>query len=606
MTIAKMILPTLGTTLLTLTATGQHQAFKTNPGDTPLRFDLTPVLLNEYNAVGSQKWLGNPSDPLCEGPEGETCGDNEDTRFGRIMGNGGDWVELLVVEDHLDLRGAELYWAEPDQDESEANGTNIWFGSGAIEQGIITFSDDPMWGDLRSGTLITIIESTTADGGLDTDVSFDPCAGDWWICVNSFDTQYITTETNLVDAEPGEFNTGNDMWFAYMVLQDNETFPPTGEGADIWGGQWPGGGINSREVMRFEESPCPSAPFTGLWDDGKQSTHGSLNKWNEDIELPEGPVECRTYQDLTCLRSIVTADCERCATIVLNEYNAVSGGGWLNGGDELLDDEGGQAEDTFFGRALGNGGNWFELVVITDNLDIRGWSFHWQEVEDDENGIITLSDNVALASLPAGTIVTITERTTAQGGLDSTINDGWININSSDSDFVASTSGSDDDHDFGDFNTSNDGWTLSVHDAEGTMIEAPCGEGASDYYQGNVGNTDVCRLRENPNRLTSPVSAYDDEAAHSTFGSPNSWTICPDETTLVYQDFTVLPIDACVNDTQPVCPEDVVRDGTINVSDLLAIIANWGGDDPAFDIDGSGSIDVADLLAVIGSWGQCN
>ena len=46
---------------------------------------------------------------------------------------------------------------------------------------------------------------------------------------------------------------------------------------------------------------------------------------------------------------------------------------------------------------------------------------------------------------------------------------------------------------------------------------------------------------------------------------------------------------------------------SVDVADLLAVIASWGvcsGDCPA-DIDGSGSVDVADLLSVIGGWGVC-
>jgi len=53
----------------------------------------TRVLLNEYNAVDPDRYLeGTGSDPY----------------WGRVYGNGGDWFELVVVQDHLDLRGWQL------------------------------------------------------------------------------------------------------------------------------------------------------------------------------------------------------------------------------------------------------------------------------------------------------------------------------------------------------------------------------------------------------------------------------------------------------------------------------------------------------------------
>ncbi len=52
------------------------------------------------------------------------------------------------------------------------------------------------------------------------------------------------------------------------------------------------------------------------------------------------------------------------------------------------------------------------------------------------------------------------------------------------------------------------------------------------------------------------------------------------------------------------CPEDTNGDGGIDVSDILAVIDNWGGSGIG-DVDGSGIVDVADLLAIVGAWGPC-
>ena len=54
------------------------------------------------------------------------------------------------------------------------------------------------------------------------------------------------------------------------------------------------------------------------------------------------------------------------------------------------------------------------------------------------------------------------------------------------------------------------------------------------------------------------------------------------------------------------CLADVTGDGTVDVSDILAVIAAWG---PCKgcpeDIDDSGAVDVGDVLAVIAAWGLC-
>lgn len=59
---------------------------------------------------------------------------------------------------------------------------------------------------------------------------------------------------------------------------------------------------------------------------------------------------------------------------------------------------------------------------------------------------------------------------------------------------------------------------------------------------------------------------------------------------------------------QQQCAGDVNNDHAVNVSDLLAVISNWGPTSPNFpaaDIDQNGVVNVSDLLAVISHWGAC-
>ncbi len=52
------------------------------------------------------------------------------------------------------------------------------------------------------------------------------------------------------------------------------------------------------------------------------------------------------------------------------------------------------------------------------------------------------------------------------------------------------------------------------------------------------------------------------------------------------------------------CVGDINGDGEIGVTDILAVIAQWGTNGSA-DVNGDGEVDVSDLLLIVGSWGPC-
>ncbi len=84
--------------------------------------------------------------------------------------------------------------------------------------------------------------------------------------------------------------------------------------------------------------------------------------------------------------------------------------------------------------------------------------------------------------------------------------------------------------------------------------------------------------------------------------------------TVTMSFFTPLLIDIDTNGNGIIdsceCPADCAGtpDGNVNVTDLLALLANWGGTPTLCDIappGGDGSVNVTDLLALLAAWGSC-
>ena len=552
------------------------------------------LIMNEYNAVGSTKYLteviGDPSKGF-------------DSYFGRVLGNGGNWVEFIVTQDHLDLRGYKLRWAETLN--TATDGTDLWYGNSAVEQGIITFSNNAAWSDMRAGTILTVCEfdASNSAGAKNDDFTFDPCNGDWWINAHTFNNPtYFTTTTNKTLDVPGNFSVGNNAWL--MEIRDKNNGLVTagcGEGGALWGGS----GVSSTEVGKLEAQA--SADITNAsYDDGDNSSFGSPNSWKDAIF-----VTCKVHQDFATMRAPVLEECASCTPIFLNEYNAVMSTGYLNGGTETVDANGGASVDTHFGRVLGNGGNWMELVVVTDMLDLRGWTLSWREVVvGGTSGTITFGDASGLAAIPSGTILTIIEHNAAAGGMntDLTVNipggDRWMNIYSGDTNVIAATTSTKPASGFGSFSTSNDEWELTIKDASATVVSGPYGEGSVGYFLGSVGTDDVCRLEENPSTHISQVSDFDDTARFSTFGAPNQWAQCPDDSVVISQDFSALGDGVC--QISSVCYGDLDGSGEVDSGDVaLALLDSGSCAGCPGDLDGSGEIDSGDVALILLSSGAC-
>jgi hypothetical protein len=203
------------------------------------------------------------------------------------------------------------------------------------------------------------------------------------------------------------------------------------------------------------------------------------------------------------------------ADVILNEYNAVDSTEFLNGGDALSDLNGSQASDSFFGRIPGNGGDWFELIVITDHLDMRYWNFSISSDDGLATETLRLTDHDIWSDLRSGTIITVAEDVPSDISYCPGAGDWWINVQANDNADGLLISASS-------FPVNSKDWQLTISNSSGAIVFGPAGEGISPLT--GVGNTEIFKLQANPNAdIMANSQDYDDADNLSTFGAPNSW-----------------------------------------------------------------------------------
>ncbi len=246
------------------------------------------MIINEFNAVSAQNQLE------------ESGGDSF---FGMIPGNGRDWVEFVIIEHCLDIRGYQFQWRD----------------AGPTE-GTITFKDMPELSCLSSGTILTIreFESGGADladpaGPLPDDLVIAPEADDFWMHLeyeSGDEGDYIVANDLCLTCSG--FSVNNDDWRGRIVDAGGDVVQDwvgeNGSGAPIWCGS----GVNSSEAGRLEGTPSAAAGSASEegeacappYNDADTTTFGAPNRWTEgeDNDDPEGPwIE----QDFSGLRSWV-------------------------------------------------------------------------------------------------------------------------------------------------------------------------------------------------------------------------------------------------------------------------------------------------------------
>ncbi len=426
------------------------------------------LLLNEYNAVAPDQQLKN---------------DGYDTYYGDINGNGGNWIELVVVEDFIDLRGAII---------------NIEKSKG-VHQLTASFPNLTELAYLRKGTIITISEEPT-------NLSYSPSQGDWTINLNKDDLENIDGSFEISD---------RTMDISIKSIDNNFLMRNSGEIVKGWG-------IDNQEVFKLKKDPDssiePDDPAYGDDAPNKQiiSTFGSPNQWIDS----NNTTHTQNFNNLRDLNNSINQ------IVLLNEYDAVKKRLKLKK----------KGYDTYFGRIKGNGKSWVELVILKDKTDLRRATIKIVRNNGKKTFRAELPNIEALSNLRSGTILTISNKVATDLSYDpfNHCNPDWnININVNDLNILE-----------GKFKTNHHNDIISLLSGSGDVTILPeSGEGVTGK---SVGKREVYKLKRDPSFSVTPTdSAYGDDnngQALSTFGSPNHWRDA--NGSLITQDFTELRLVA--------------------------------------------------------------
>ena len=278
-------------------------------------------------------------------------------------------------------------------------------------------------------------------------------------------------------------------------------------------------------------------------------------------------------------------------SLLVNEYNAVSASRFLGGGGSADTANG---TDATFGRIAGNGGDWFELVAL-DTVDLRGWTF---EVWDSASGAPTVSaaltvraDANQLATITAGTIITISEDIADDLSFNAGTNDWHINLQANAAqDGAYFTTDSQEG-----FAINNNDTQIAIYDQQGTPVALRTGEATAPTA--SVNSEEVFKLEATPGTAITPNHPDYADGTTSTWGQPNQWN-----NSTVEQDLTALRTPA----------GDVNCDRALDLGDALTIAQYSVGtrtpttgcpmdtateiNTTAADLNNNGTIDIGDAL----------
>lgn len=599
----------------------------------------SPIILNEYNAVSADEFLGG-------GEEDELDGAS-DPFFGRIAGNGGPWVEFVITETS-DLRNWTL----------EINSDD---GSRTLK-----LSNHIALSAIPAGTILTFTESNEFSPTALNQVSLLTSAGYTWSNIWMHDPVLIDQSNSSHPTTPA-INSSQTV-FTWLDASDAIVYGPSGESVAIQDSDDNGSGdtlssVGGSELLRLEADPNSSvSPLNLNYDDGRSSTFGAPNIWSDgsmtqsfaafiSANTPPtlGPVSSQksvrgeyaatapnsgtnfsiiaapsflnisfssteititnnrplTFDDIGTYEVSLSSDngatnylayqlevTNPTPALILNEYNAVAPDRFLNGGTLSTDEDGGPAaSDSHFARVAGNGGHWFELALLGDGgpgfTNLHNWSIDVGKMTSFglfiPSSTITLSDASTWSAVAHGTLLTFIDQNTAGGGLDTEINrvDELSSNGLAWTNIHLGTPGTVSVDGLADFTTDSNNTAFVIRNASGTTIFGPAGEGIAPL--GGVGSEEIFELENDPLLTISSCDAasptalgYDDGSSSSTFGSPNLFAPLGSSTDRA-QDFSAF---------------------IATLTPLEAYLASVGlpNADPAADSDGDGFSNLEEYL----------
>lgn len=537
---------------------------------------LTPIILNEYNAVGTEEYLGG-------GDELE-AGAPFDSFFSRIEGNGGAWVEFVVTQ-NSDIRKWTLEITNKDSTQ------------------ILKLADHVALESIPAGTVLTFSEGNRYLGTSFNQTSRLNIDGYAWTNIWMHDSIVIDQDNSI--HPPSSPIGSDDTRFTWKNAADQIIYGPSGENIALSDTNDNGIGdepiaVGDSEVFRLEANPSASTnPLNINYDDGSSSSYGRPNRWSNDsiVQLFNGflavssppritPISTtkairgsysaeasffNSTHSVTSLtmpnfiemtidgatltlasnRLLTTADIgtyevaiqidsgstannlsylvfllevlHPSPTVVLNEYNAVEPDRYLNGGTAAADGDGAPAStDSHFGRIVGNGGNWFELAVVGDNtpgtINLSNWTIEVGKIAPSgkfaASTTIVLSDAATWSSISHGTLLTFIERNSMAGGLDTEIN----RVNKIATDGYAwtnihlGTPGFITGTNLDDIRINSSNTAFILKDSAGTIIFGPAGEGIAPLD--GVGSSEIFELENDASSEISPI----DDASETLLG----------------------------------------------------------------------------------------
>ncbi|MEN8783094.1 MAG: lamin tail domain-containing protein [Akkermansiaceae bacterium] len=530
---------------------------------------LSPIILNEYNAVDAEEYLGG-GDELDPGAP-------FDPFFARIEGNGGAWVEFVVTQDS-DIRGWTLEITNKDSTQT------------------LKLADHVALSSIPAGTILTFSEGKRYLGTSFNQTSRLNIDGYAWTNIWMHDSVIIDQANSTHPANSPI--SSDDTRFIWKNAADEIIYGPSGETIALSDSNNNGIGdetiaVGDTEIFRLEANPSAATnPLNLNYDDGSSSSYGRPNRWSNDtmaqifngflavssppqisqisvtkavrggyhaeanffdasdiITALSKPDFIDIATDGTTLtlsnnRPLTVADMgsyevsiqinngaasnnlgylifelevlHPAPTVILNEYNAVEPDRYLNGGTATIDEDGSPpSADSHFGRILGNGGNWFELAVVGNDalgsINLTNWTIEVGQIAPSGKFVpattIMLSDAATWSSVSHGTLLTFIEKNTASGGLDTGINrvDKIATDGFAWTNIHLGTPGFITGSHLDDIRINSSNTAFILRDATDTIIFGPAGEGVAPLD--GVGSTEILELE---NDASSQVSSIDD------------------------------------------------------------------------------------------------